>query len=77
MVMPRGNYHSGEWFSSFSLWYAPERVSLAVPETVTGLTFKRITIPQRNSASTQMTVSVHGLKHLYLSKIHVYYPYVD
>lgn len=56
--------------------FAPLYLSLAGPETVTGVTFKRITLVQRNSASTQMTVSTQGLKHLCVSKIHIYYPYV-
>lgn len=44
-------------------------LSLAVCETVTGMTFTRITLAERNSA--QMTVSAQGLKHLCISKIHI------
>lgn len=47
-------------------------LSLAVPEAGTGVTFKRVTLAQRNSASTQRSVSVQGLKHLCISNTYIY-----
>lgn len=44
-------------------------LSLAGRET--GMTFKRITLALRNPASTQKTISIHGLKHLCISKKYI------
>lgn len=84
MTMPSGNSHSTKWFSFFPSVYGTFLskvrlldLSLAVAEGVTGMTFQRVTFSRGNSASTLMTVSVWGPKHLCASNTHIYYPYVD